>query len=174
MTDGIPPGDNIVSCKYIEPYGRVEENIPVEYSDEARTCFDRSRYQWMEQNLPTRCSPGVSEEIPRWCQSNYLGRFGGYRGSCSGTNNCLNLNFHCADGEYCEMSCPGRNSCEGLTMYCAANQVCVLQCGSYFGDSCVNAEVKCGEGTVAQSDGDSQGCVLADTADDCDKPILPL
>lgn len=72
------------------------------------------------------------------------------------------------------MSCTGKDSCEGLTMHCADNQVCLLRCGSPFGDSCVDAEVKCGEGTVAQSDGDNHGCVLADTADDCYKPIIPL
>jgi len=165
-----PPQDppiNVVNCRY-EPPRPFEENIPVEYSDAARTCLDRSSYQWMGQNLPTRCSPGVYEEIPRWCNSNYLGRFGGYRGSCAGTNNCLNLDFHCADGEYCELSCTGQNSCQGVTMHCADNQFCEMQlCGN---GRCDGAKVICGEGTVARG----LRCEPADTADDCDKPILPL
>ena len=150
--------ENVVSCRYMGRYG--EKDIPPN-SDDAHLCYDK------------RCSREVGEEFPDWCASDFIGRFGGYRGSCSGTNNCLNLNFHCAEGEYCEMICTGGNSCEGLTIHCADNRVCLLRCQSYFGDSCVNAEVKCGEGTVAQSDGYNHGCVLADTADDCYKPIIP-
>ena len=63
------------------------------------------------------------------------------------------------------MNCDGGDSCEGLTLRCADNQVCLLKYGG-------KGEVKCGEGTVAKSVGpDYRGCVLADTADDCDQPI---
>ena len=141
------------SCKWKCPDDIVTPSLlPAQYSDEARTCYDKG------------CSEEVFEDYPDWCMSEYLGRFGGYIGWCHGTNGCLNLNFYCAEGEYCQMDCDG-GSCEGLKLHCADNQVCLLKYGG-------NAEVICGEGTVARSAGpDFHGCVLADTADDCGSAI---
>ena len=88
--DGIPPGDNVVSCNYMgSRHG--EEDIPPN-SDDAHLCFDK------------RCSSEVGGDFYHWCRSRNTERFGGYHGSCSGTNNCLNLDFHCAEGEYCEIN----------------------------------------------------------------------
>ena len=160
---------NTVSCYYEQPRNRYfEDDIPVEYSDEARTCFDRSSYEWMGQSLQTRCSEGVLEDFPDWCRSDYLMKFGGCSGGCSGTNNCLNLDFYCAEGEYCEMSCTGENSCKGLTMHCADKQFCELQCNG--NDSCVGAKVTCGKGSVARG----LGCEPADQPNDCGSQIQSL
>ena len=77
---------------------------------------------------------------------------GGCHGSCSGTNECLNLDFHCAEGMACELSCTGENSCEGVTMYCPDNQVCAIPfCGDGT-ERCIGATVICGSGTVAVGD----------------------
>ena len=81
---------------------------------------------------------------------------GGCLGSCFGTNSCLNLDLHCAEGQACELGCHGINACEGVTMYCPANQVCkIFSCGEWLGDeteSCVGAKIICGSGTVAVGD----------------------
>ena len=158
---GIPPGDNVVSCRYQEPRDwYFEDDIPVEYSDARDACYKPDK----------RCNEEALKDYPQWCRSNYMMRFGGYHGGCSGTNNCLNLDFHCADGEYCGMSCTGGNSCEGLTMYCAANQFCEIQnCGDGT-ERCVGAKAVCGEGTVAQG----LACVPMDQPNNCRNPILPL
>jgi len=84
---------------------------------------------------------------------------GGCRGTCSGNNNCLNLDFYCAEGQGCEMICTGQNSCKGVTLHCPDHQVCNLDC---YGDSCVDAKVICGEGTVEKNDRRlGLGCELA-------------
>jgi len=64
------------------------------------------------------------------------------RGSCSGYNTCLNLDFVCSpSAAACEISCSGKNSCNGLTMYCADNQVCkMIACGDGT-ERCVGAKV---------------------------------
>ena len=147
--------ENVVHCYCKGPWFGDEDAPPKSFN--AHLCRDK------------RCSEQVYLDFPDWCSSDYMRRFGGCSGGCSGTYDCLNLNFHCAEGEYCEMECTGKNSCVGLTMYCADNQFCELKCNGR--GSCVNAKVKCGKGTVAQSDQYNHGCVLADTADDCDKPI---
>jgi len=77
---------------------------------------------------------------------------GGCHGSCSGTNECLNLDFHCAEGKACELSCTGENSCEGVTMYCPDNQVCAITTCGDGTERCVGANVICGSGTVAVGD----------------------
>jgi hypothetical protein len=65
----------------------------------------------------------------------------GCSGGCSGNGNCLNLDFHCAQGKGCELSCTGTNSCEGLTTYCPGNQVCRIN--FYGGNSYVRANLTC-------------------------------
>ena len=74
---------------------------------------------------------------------------GGCSGSCAGRNNCLNLDFYCAEGQGCVLRCIGQNSCRGVTLHCPDNQVCYLNCVA--GGSCVDAEVRCGKGTVAKT-----------------------
>ena len=149
--------ENVVHCYCKGPWFGDEDAPPKSFN--AHLCRDK------------RCSEQVYLDFPDWCSSDYMRRFGGCSGGCSGTYDCLNLNFHCAEGEYCEMECTGKNSCVGLTMYCADNQVCELKCNGR--GSCVNAKVTCGKGTVAQSDGYNHGCVLAGTAEYCDSPIQP-
>jgi len=64
-----------------------------------------------------------------------------YRGSCSGRNSCLNLDFYCVSSTVCELSCSGGNSCKGVTMYCADNQVCAIKLCGVGTDRCVGAKV---------------------------------
>ena len=149
--------ENVVDC-YCEGPRFYDEDTPPK-SDDAHLCRHKE------------CSEQVYQDFPEWCSSDYSMRFGGCSGGCSGTHTCLNLDFTCGKGKYCEMKCYGDSSCEGLTMHCADNQFCELKC--YGRGSCVNAKVKCGEGTVAQSYGKSHKCVLADPHHDCDTPIEP-
>ena len=77
---------------------------------------------------------------------------GGCDGSCAGTDYCLNLDFHCAEGQACELSCTGGNSCKGVTMYCPDNQVCAMTTCGDGTERCVGAKVICGSGTIAVDD----------------------
>ena len=85
-----------------------------------------------------RCEASLSSSVPSWKEV--------CSGGCSGTNNCLNLDFVCSpSAPVCELSCTGENSCNGLTMYCADNQVCAIKnCLDRNGnvtDRCVGAKV---------------------------------
>ena len=126
---GFGSDENIVNCRCNGPDPFFHDDPDPYFHDESM----RSCYRVDSNNPP-----------PSKC---------GYCfGSCSGTDSCLNLDFHCAEGVPCGLDCWGENSCEGVSMYCPHNQVCALRGCDNGTERCVGAQVKCRKGTVAVGD----------------------